>query len=366
MDIKLKSEIYDMDIRSHPDFDSESDYFAGYFADDEEVTNNQSFLKLYRQVQYFRLRIPMELYNYACIPNYAPISLIENMRLTGEDTYFYELKAMIENRLNMYFPRRELEEETNDELSFVYIAENDRADLAQYYYDNGAIPCDIYCNFNSANSTFEVVKVMLKNDYIPSDNVIYWYLTNGMGAIAKCAFTDFNDMSDLVNCNPIDLDSYLLIKNHREFTFDETMENLMHLITRPELVDCALFLELYSKVSDILTETEKLSLLQKIISKNDKFLIYIYMKKLSEEGFSNNVLENQVFRLNIGQSGYIIFKLQIEELTDYDLIIAMSSELSIREMFNFDVFDESSSSDASYSNDSDYSEDDGYETDDTY
>lgn len=380
MELKLKSDIYDSDIKSNPNCINDYDYIAGYFADIDIIIDNDDFLEVYRHVQFFGLSITDDMRRFASIPNYAPHSIIENMRLTGEDTYFNIMKQFFENNDNIYMPIQTMDIIGN-EYGYHQLVEFGRADLTQKYYDEGYPPEDIYSNITTANTTLEVIKTLMKNNYVPSDDIICWYFMKGMGGIAKQCITEYSDLPFIIDCEPADLDSFNFIESRRSEPYDtsDIISLLYNIVSISTSTDVALFRLLYERITKDLTLTEKFDIMKRILVKNEKFLIYTYMKILKNEGFSNSQLENQVFYISKSYTGYIIFKVQIENCKDLDVIADMCYDLTSSEKIDFYNEDEngfisaqnekyanSSDSDSSYyesDEDEDEEENDDYEED---
>lgn len=329
MDLIQKSKIFNSDIKEHPSCRNDYEYAAGYFTDVVKITDNQEFLEVYRHVQHFGFPITIEMEKYASIPNYAPESLIAQMAITGEDDYFTKMKALIENPDNVYMASQFFDLSEREKI-FTHIVENDRADLTSKYYEDGYPPEDIYCHVANGNACLEVVTFLMEHDYIPSDEIITWYLMKGMGGIAKKSITEYTDIPFVMDCKPCDIQAFRLIEEKRGYPFDssECQKILFMIVSDHVATDVALLIELFNKIKNELTSTEKFDLLKRLLTKNEKFAIYIFMKLLKEDGFSNNQIENQTFFINKSIPGYIILKLQIEECTDLDVIADMAFELT--------------------------------------
>lgn len=368
MDLKAKTEIYDSSIKEHPCFRMNNyDYIAGYFTNVDMIVDNDDFLDVYRHVQFFGLPITNDMKRFASIPNYAPQSLIANMALTSKDTYFDLMKEIIENPKNVYTPNHFIEPSLNGNI-YHQLVENDRADLTQHYYDENYPPDDIYSNTTSANTTLEVIRVLMLNDYVPSDDIICWYLMKGMGRIAKQCITKYSDLSFITDCHPTDLDSFNFINDNRIEPYDmsDLIILLYNIVSVNNPTDVALFCILYDLVRSDITLTEKFDILKRVLAKNESFLIYTYMRILKEDGFTNSQLENQVFYVSKNQKGFIIFKIQIEKCKDLDIVADMCLDLNSDEKLSFYNEDENgfiSAQNEKYANSSD-SESDNYETSD--
>lgn len=362
MDLIQKSKIYDSEIKEHQTAKNEYDYVPGYFTNVDRISDNQDFLEVYRHVQHFGFSITPDMERYATIPNYAPESLIAQMAITGKDEYFTKMKAIIENPDNCYMFSSPFEQPDREKI-FTHIVEIDRADLTQKYYNEGCTPEDIYCHTANGNACLETVRVLMENHYVPSDEIITWYLMKGMGGIAKKCITQYTDVDFVTECNPSDIDAFRFIENNikEPRTLIDYQKNLFAIVSDKVPTDSALLIELYNRVKDDLTQTEKFDLLKKLLSKEEKFPIYTIMKLLSEDGFTNNQIEDQTFFINRSISGYVILKLQIEKCKDLDVIADMAFELTSDRNITYYSEDQNgfiSAQNEKYSNSS--SDDDSY------
>lgn len=329
MELRLKSKIFDSEIKEHKSFQSDYEFIPGYFSDVERICNNNDFLEVYRHVQHFGFPVTNDMIRYAGIPNYSPQSLITQMALTGKDSYFLEMKTLIENPENVYSPFQHFDVPETDKI-FTQLVECDRADLTEKFYSEGHSPEDIYCHTHNANATLEVVNVLMKNDYIPSDNIICWYLMHGMGAIARKCITSETDIDFILQCTPLDLDSFNFIEESRcePYDVEQCLNILYKIINYQATLDVALFSELYKRVKQELTTTEKFDILKCILSKKERFAIFYFMTLMKEDGFSNAQLENQTSFINKSEMGYTILKVQIEKTRDLDILVDMVGDIT--------------------------------------
>lgn len=328
MEVILKSELFNTEVSEHDKSINSYEYVAGYITNHPRIQTNTDFLDTYRYVQFYEFPITDEMKRYARNPNYSPKSLIEQMLLTGDDKYFREVKALIEDPNNSYTPSLSSVIEEQDNI-YTHIVEEDRADLASKFYELGYPPGDIYCHVSNANACLEVMKTLVSNGFIASDDIIFWYLTKGMGAIADVCFNECTDMQVVVESLPIDTDSFELIETgwSHHFTAEECQTILFNLVTSNSPTDSALLKRIYLRVKDQLIQTEKLDILKKLLNKNERFPIYIYMCLLVKDGFTFGQIEQQVMAAR-SYNGYIILKVQLEECKDLDGIVDLATDYS--------------------------------------
>lgn len=352
MNLQKKSDIDDLCIKIRPEFNDDSEWIAGYFHDVEKIENNADFLEVYRHIQYFKLKTPDEMIKYASIPNYSLLSLIENMKLTGEDIYFETLSTMLNNHNNIYSTESLLLPKENESDIFQQLAILNRADLTQSYIKSGEVPNDIYTYSQSGNATLEIVNVLIEEGYIPSDEIIYWYIIKGMGGIAKICISDVTDTDFITDLFPIDLTGLKLIQEIKWPTDNEkdwiknipleyAIDIIYNMIGLVYNVDVAMFISLYRLISSEMTQHEKLMLLTNILLKKEKFLISIFLKELVDEQFNLSILESTIFTNAGSDVGYQIFKLEIEKSSNHDIIIDYCND--INEGFKHQYYNEDES-----------------------
>lgn len=355
MNLQKKSEIKDSCIMSRPEFTDESEFLAGYFHNVIKIENNNDFLDIYRHIQFFNLPIPDDMLKYASIPNYSIRNIIENMRLTGEDIYFTKLSSILMDPNNIYSTDSILLPKDDDGDIYQQLANINRADLTQQYFDNGEVPDDIYTHISSGNATLEICNILMELGYLPSDEIIYWYMIKGMGGIAKKCFNRVTDVDFVTDCNPVDLTSLKIIQETKwpllnnennedwinKIPLEDATTMLYAMIESQVVVDVAMFISLYRLISNEITQHEKLMLLTNILLKKEKFLISIFLKELVKEGFELNILENTIFSSAKSTIGYQIYKLEIEKSTNHDIIIDYCSDIT--EGFKFQYYKEDES-----------------------
>lgn len=324
MELRKKEDIIAKELFSHKEFFNEFDFVKGYFTNLSTINNNTDFLEYYRYVQYWELPIPQILIDYALIPNYSPISLLSNLKLTGDDTYFQTIKEMICNKDNKYKvihttldDNFEIDEE-NMEIKNLVLRK--RPDLTTEYMMRGCVPKDLYSSSKDGNVTLEIIKSMMSESYIPSDDIIIWYIIKGMGGVAKQCITEYSDIDFIFEEIPIDMDSFQIIYSNKELSPEKAEEIIFQLIKSSEDVDVALFLMVYDIAKSLLTTASKLNLLNQIINKNEKFLIYEYLKVLDEEYFDKAKIENLIINKEKSIVAYVIYALQILNENNYDAV----------------------------------------------
>lgn len=355
MNLQKKSEIKDLCIMNRPEFNDESEFLAGYFHNVSKIEDNNDFLEVYRHIQFFNLKITEEMIKYASVPNYSLNSLIENMRLTGEDVYFTTLTPILRNPNNIYSTDSTLFPKEDEPDVYQQLANINRADLTQYYFDLGEVPDDIYTHTSSGNATLEVCSMLIELGYVPSDEIIYWYMTKGMGSIARRCLNYVTDIDFITDCSPVDLSSLIIVQQNKwplvegdnneewikKIPLEDAADILYNMVGSPIRVDVAMFIELYRLISSEMTQHEKLMLFTNVLMKKEKFLISVLMKELVIEGIELNVLENTIFTSAKSTIGYQIYKLEVEKSTNYDIIIDYC--LDITQGFKFQYYKEDES-----------------------
>ena len=362
MNLENKDKIKDPVIKSSSDYKNDSKYIKGFFCDIEEITNNDDFLEKYRYIQYWKIEIPDDMIFYASIPNYSPISLIENMRLTGEDSYFHYFESLINNKDNKY-KCKDCICILDEEKTFMNLALSDRAELTQEYFDSGCVPSDIYVRNNHGNSALEIVKVMMSEGYIPSDEIIMWYSENYMGGIAKICITECTD--DFVfDGLPSDCD-FLEVLIDRKYDgllpSKEAERLLFECLESDKKIDVAMFKSLYLKIEELSIAT-KLMLLKLVLNKEDSMLISFFLKQLEYEGVERDRIYDVIVFNAKSKIGYLIYNIEIMDHKNYETILDVCEDIAyddtndyyklktndITDLINEDFYEISSDSESDY------------------
>lgn len=345
MDLLEKGKILTEEIKSSPKYkelleNSNQDHIKGYFTEIETVNDNFDFLELYRYIQYWKLPYKQTLIDYASQPNYSPKSLIENMSLTGKDSYFSFFKTLIENaqyKPSTIYPIGDIEV---DYKTLVYL---NRADLVEKLFNDGVPFKDIYLDVKYGNSTLEVVSRMLELDYCPDDDVIMWYISQGMGKLVEVMAPNAYDPEFVFSEIPVDLDTYHVmidtINQGVEIDEDKAEIILNRMISDPSFdclkIDVALFIKLYRKCQSKMSAEYKKIILKLVSEKNQSFLTYSILKEFDEEFKSNSdcVKLNPITITNFivdnikDAKTYIIFFVQILEKSNYDAIYDVAYDI---------------------------------------
>lgn len=337
MNLRKKEEIIEELIRTSEEFNNKYEFIKGFFSDVDSITNNQEFLENYRYIQYWKLPFPEMMEYYASIPNYCLESIIENMRLTGEDKYFIHFEKLFRNPENRYRTNCLFEPE-NDVNIFTKLVILDRSDLVDRYLSEGYSPSDIYTSFSNGNATLEAVKKMMDEGYIPSDDIIMWYINNSMGGVAFQCITECSDKEFIFEELPLDFDSFKMINKEKwnsKIPPEEAENIIYHILESNKPVDIALFKYLYNVAGIILSSVSKLQILNHILSKDDKFLISTFLNILDSEGFDKNRIEDIIFYTAKSINGYIIFNLEIKKNNNYERIVDFCCEIEEEEKTNY-------------------------------
>lgn len=333
-----KEEITEELIRSSTEFNNEYDFIKGFFSNLDEITNNQEFLEHYRYVQYWKLPFPKMMEDYASTPNYSLESVIENMRLTGEDEYFTHFEKLFRNIENKYKFKNVFEKENIDEDVFTRLVISGRPDLIDEYLNQGYTPHDIYTYSSNGNATLEAVKIMMNEGYIPSDDIIIWYIVNSMGGLASQCITECSDKEFIFEEVPLDFDSFKMISQEKwipKISPEEAEELIYKIIESNKPIDVALFKYLYENAKKILSDISKLQIFNHILSTKDRMLISVFLKILDEECFDKNRIEDIIFYTAKSIIGYVIFNLEIKKNKNYENIIDFCCEIEEEEKVNY-------------------------------
>lgn len=356
MNIINKKDIKSFKILDLLELDDNQEYTAGVFHNVEKIRNNNDFLDVYRHIKFFGFPLSNEMLEYASIPNYAPKSLLENIKLSGEDNEYYpKLKELIENKENKYKTRSIIEPKIE---TFQHLVEINRADLTDKFLDDGVKIEDLYSNVSTGNSCLEICKKFTEFGHYPVDEIIFYYMTFGLGGVAEVCLSHLTDMDFITDCEPLDLDSLLIICKHK-YCNEENYNNEDPIASLPSSIankmidvcfefknktDIAMFMKLYSIVSDEMLISEKFYFLNRILDKKESFFISIFLRQLVNEGVSISALESQIYYKSKSFLGYQIFKLEIECETNYDFIYNLCSDLE--ENFETKYYEEEYESDS--------------------
>jgi hypothetical protein len=351
--LRLKNNIKEIKIIESEEFNNDSEWIAGYFHNVKKIEDNNDFLDVYRYIQYFNLDITDEMLDYLKIPNYSIDSLRENMRLTGEDNYFNRLNDILNNPENVYTTKSTLLPNENEFDVIAQLALIDRADMTQYYCDNEESINDIYTNTKTGNAALEICRVLINNDYEPSDDIIYWYMTKGLGSIAKLCIYSKTDIELITNCYPVDLTSLKIIQEYKwsgnNIPFENAQDIFYNMLTSNLKIDCAMFIKLYKIIESEVTKHEKIMILNSLLLRKEEFVISLYIKELCNEDFDRGFIENQIFSVAKSSIGFQIYKLEIEKSNNYDVIYDYCLEMED----NFKIIDNVITNDAFSSDSSD-------------
>lgn len=328
MNLEKKSKICDDDIKNSEEFKNDSIYVKGFFSDVDTIDDNNDFLSLYRYIQCWKKEIPDSMNVYACVPNYSPESLIENMKLTGEDTYFEHFKKLILNEENEYCTDC-ITVPFSDDKVFTELATLNRADLAQKYYTDGNSPNDIYTTSVCGNATLEIIKILMQEGYVPSDDVIIWYIKNGMGKVAIQSITECSDLEFICDEIPHDIDflNYLIINEYEGSLPPEKAEYYIYEnLESKNPIDVAMFIRLL-RLATTLSVDDKFRILSHILKRDELMLISTVLTELDDLGFSRHKMEDIICYNVKSIPAYIIFKLVIEKSNNYEHILDYCCEL---------------------------------------
>lgn len=282
---------------------TDSKYIKGYFCFKDKINNNDDFIELYRYLQYWNLPITDELYNYVKYENYAPKSLIENMRLTGEDSYFEQLSLKNEKYEN---------KDTEEELTFEKILEN--PEYAKCGYEQGvSINYDLITKDN-ANKFIHIIRSY--GDSV-EDLTICNMIRKGLGGLVSLFLSEANDIDFIYDDQffPLDYDSLILYSVFKEITHERAEYFFSSFFELPR--DTALFM----KLLEYLPENFYRSFLCNVLNCGNKLLITLFINHFK---ISNNEIEELIIFSIRSKEAYITFKLNICDEKDYDSIIENS------------------------------------------
>jgi hypothetical protein len=332
MDLKHKSLIDEPTILNSEEFNNDSEYVCGMFSDVTDINNNNDFLDLYRYIQYWKLPIPDKLKEYASTPNYSKKSLIENMRLTGEDEYFDEIQNLIESAdfvfrtpENDTFCSQLLEDDTIED-KYMKLVEENRPDLVDKLTDEGYSFEDLYFGINRGNAGMKVVKKMLEQGYTASVDIAVWYIENGMGSIVNMCF-ESGIREFIIGEHPRDYDIFEFYTETHPGLLASEYEELFFSLLDSNVIDVALLVELY-KGAKISTKQQKISILGLILKKNNRMLISQFMRLLLDDGVPCYDIYNNIHFVSKSVIGHIIYSLEIVNNKAYDSIMGIADEIT--------------------------------------
>ena len=354
MDLLEKERIKEPLIMSNPQFDEHEDFVKGYFTNLNTVKSNEEFLEVYRYIQYWRLPYPDYMIYYANKPNYAKKSLLANMALTNDSDkdretenmrYFKFFQNLIDNAF--YVPSQLTIFQTSNNV-YHDLVKIDRGDLVIEQNSKGNPFSDVFSETEHGNSTLEVVKNMLFEDYSPSDEVIIWYIQKGFGCIANMCIPSSTDHEFIYEEIPRDLDFYkeLLDKKYDGYISEDDAEDILnHVLTDFESskmkVDVALFLELYKVCSSKMSSEYKKVLLSIVSKREEPFLTYVLLRELFNEDcpckLSPLVIRNLITDVIKDKRTYIIFMTEILNMTNYSLIVDVGNDISPEEIIPYEI-----------------------------
>uniref|UniRef100_A0A6C0BCC4 Uncharacterized protein n=1 Tax=viral metagenome TaxID=1070528 RepID=A0A6C0BCC4_9ZZZZ len=345
MNLLKKKEVTNAAIIDNLKFSEHQDYVKGYFTNTETILNNNDFLDIYRYVQYWSLPNPEILINYAKQPNYATKSLLANMKLTGEDSYFEFFRDLVEDA-KYKASDLNIDESVNDIYTELVI--KNRIDLFQSFYEKGFPFVDIFPTNSHGNETLEIVTQMLLNDYSPSDEIVVWYINRGFGKIANLCIPYTSDDDFFFNETPKDLDFYEFLlerKFNSKIPEDEAETLLNKLLTDDEdknnIIDVALFQALYKACSNKMSLEYKKILLSIVCRREQRDLTWTLLNEFDNEKcefkFSRSMIEELIQDVIKNKSAYIVFTLQILERKNFNTIIDICKEMSDEFNDNYEI-----------------------------
>ena len=345
MDLLEKEQITEPLIKTNQMFDEHDEYVKGYFTDLKHVSNNEDFLEIYRYIQYWKLPYPDYMTYYASQPNYAPKSLLANMALTGEDSYYSYFKDLIDN--SKYTPTELPLFETSENV-YENLVKLNRADLVLSENAKGVPFMDIFSGHDYGNSTLEVVRIMLTEDYEPSDEVIVWYVQHGFGRIVNMCIPSSDDPEFIFDEIPRDLDFYdemLKSKYNDKISEDDAECILNKVLTDPEnqntIIDVAMLLKLYRTCSSKMTTEYKKVLLTIIARKEQPFLTSTFLKELTTEECSckltSVIIRDLIVDIIKDKRTYVIFFAEILGWKNYNSIVDFGNDIEPDETVPYEI-----------------------------
>lgn len=336
MELRKKDTILEESIKESDEFKNKYDFIKGYFSDLISVNDNNEFLELYRYVQYWKLDIPQILIDYASTRNYCKESLIANMLLTGDDEYYKKFVELI-SKSQFLTSSTKVFPPVIGNKPFLDLAKANRPDLTHKIIEEGNTPHDIFSSSYEGNSTLQIVKELIDEGYIPSDEIIIWYISKGMGGLAKeCIIEDYSDIEFIFEEDPIDLDFFnYMISQGYEINPDIAERMLYRQFDSKMEIDVVLFMILYRLAKPILTLQSKLSILHHVLDKNESLLTRELLKDLDNDGIDRDRVETIILYTAKSINGYVIFSLDIVGEKNYDKIFDFCCDIDTEEKTNY-------------------------------
>ena len=331
MELRKKDIIFEESIKQSEEFQNKYDFIKGYFSDLISVNNNNEFLELYRYVQYWNFEIPIILVEYASICNYCKESLLANMFLTGDDRYYKYFSDIIINSKFNHLNNNIFQPSIGDK-PFLDLAKYNRPDLTNNFINDGYTPHDIFSSSFEGNATLQIVKTMMSEGYIPSDEIIIWYISKGMGSIAKECITNCSDIDFIFEEDPIDIDFFEFMYSKKLKMNPDIAERILYRQFETKMeIDVALFMKLYILTKPILSLQSKLSILHHVIDKDESMLTRELLKELDNDGVSRERVENLLLYTAKSINGYVIFSLDIIGEKNYNKIFDYCCDINTEE-----------------------------------
>ena len=332
MELIEKSTITDENIINLPKFNFDSTYVKGFFRKVKDILTNEDFLEVYRYVQYWKLEIPIELIQYSLIENYNKLSLLANMLLTGDDDYYKQMSKNIANPREIDFDEND---QINEDTEVEYLLDN--PEYMKLANERGAsLFCDFCKSKSYANSMLKLVKICNANGNYASDDTIQYYANAGIGGVAIAMISPMSDISYIFDTSfvPKDVDMYeFILSNLYDDEFDNEKNEyfLYKILENDKNIDVALFMKLYSNLSEHISTRSKEIIMSHVFGTNNLMLISEFIKFVVDDGFDLEHMKKIVMIDTPNKIAYILFNLEILNSTKYEYIYDYSLQIEERE-----------------------------------
>lgn len=301
---------------------TDSTYVKGYFTNKTSINNNDDFLDVYRYVQFWKLPITDQLREFIRKENYAPKSIVENMRLTGEDSYFEELKLKNE----------EIEDiETEEELTEEIIIGSPQ--YARSGYEKGIIVDFDKITKDNASSFIHFIRVY---EDIVNDRVICNFINKQLGGIAALFLGLANDIDYILDEHfyPTDYDSLELFLSFREISPELAYLFIHCNLSNIDNIDIAMIM----KLAEYVDSSHYEELIIRILKTNNSLLQILFMKYVLSSTLTLNNIEEIILFTVRSRDAYVTFKIFICNEEDYEIVI--DNSMIIHQNEEYETYEE--------------------------
>lgn len=337
MELLRKTDVHDNSIVKNDKYNENEDYVKGFFCNLESIKNNEDFLCMYRYIQYWKLDIPQILIDYCNIPNYCKLSLIENMLLTGNDSYFELLHEKIINHTEI--EDKEYEGEIDEDIEMDYFLKH--PEYIKSAYNKGiSINCNNINDIENTSSIMKLAEYSIKCCNYIDDDIILFYIRNGMGGLAISMISSVNDLNYIFDeCfipKDMDIYKYYIDKIHdgdQSKINDLTKESYIYKLIESEkldnYIDIAFFMYLYNQISSKLPGKCKLMILLSVLKTDNRMLISCFLKEITKHIEIIDIEDIVIFD-HPNRNAYISLKIEIENSNNYEAVYDFAFEINHR------------------------------------